>query len=336
MSSFDDHVILSPEFNSISSTNPPQDRSGLPRPVPVQLQGLTGPIIVHEDIHVLIMQRSSVSALCSWRRTCRAYYTVVATVLRDRYAMCVSPFVSNLESFNHVLRACGGVISGSVALRFFLPDESWVPGDLDIYLSDRMFETFVAVVCKDPKIAFEFLPNEDQPVRRSGPVGIAGIREVHRFRTPTGRYVDVIRSSMSSPVTPIRAFWSTLVMNFITPDGCACGFPRGTLDRRGAVRGELNVEKDRVAADKYAERGFHFTGGPWSRSLSDPSTWDVDYFGDIDAIVLPYRLRLRDELHSMPIVRTKRGWRIKLPFPRISSIWRQLRLVVNRMIPLVS
>ena len=247
-----------------------------------------------------------------------------------------------MDHFSDVLRACGGVISGSVALHYFLYDDTWSAGDLDIYLPDRMFDTFVAVVDNDPKIGFQLLPNSDQPQRRSSTPGFRGIRDIYRFRTKTNLHVDVIRSSMNSPITPIHAFWSTLVMNFLTPDGCACGFPRGTLQRQGIIRGILRTDNDHAAVAKYEGRGFHLSGGPWSRSLSDPATWDVDYFGDTDALILTFRLRLDEHVPPLPVIHSKRGWRIKHPYPRVSvrrssyirslvltqipqAVWRQLR-----------
>ncbi|KAI0745184.1 hypothetical protein C8Q76DRAFT_607138, partial [Earliella scabrosa] len=171
----------------------------------------------------------------AWRQTSRAYYTVVATVLRARYTACVSPFVIDVEHFSELLRASGAIISGSAALHFFHPDLHWQPLDLDIYVSERMFHTFIATVAKDEQLRFQLLP----AVSGSGRSSIAGgngIRDVFRFRTPTGRHVDIVRSSTSNPVTPLRAFWTTLVMNFLTPDGCVCGYPGGTMARHGFIR----------------------------------------------------------------------------------------------------
>ncbi|KAI0706466.1 hypothetical protein C8Q76DRAFT_596427, partial [Earliella scabrosa] len=135
-----------------------------------------------------------------------------------------------------ILRACGAIISGSVALKFFLPGEHWTPHDLDIYVPDRMFDTFISIVTKDPKIQFRSVPNSPRAPRRSARPGTNGIRQVLRFRTETNLHVDIIRSAVHSPLTPLHFYWTTLVMNFITPDACACGFPDGTLTRRGILR----------------------------------------------------------------------------------------------------
>ena len=207
---------------------------------------------LNEDILVVIIKNSDVLTLGTWRYTCRGFYTVVGTVLRKRYESCIQPFVLDVNHFDNIVRACGAVISGSVALQFFLHDDPWHPSDLDIYLPDRTFDSFVNMVDKDPKVGFQILPNSEQPQRGSAALGYQGIRNVYRFRTKTDRFVDVIRSSMNSPVTPLHAFWSTLVMNFVTPDGCVCGFPEGTLNRQGIVRGTLTTERDQSAVTKIA------------------------------------------------------------------------------------
>ncbi|KAI0709398.1 hypothetical protein C8Q76DRAFT_799407 [Earliella scabrosa] len=314
--------------NSTSSSGCQADHSGLAVPTRPSdghpnlrispFPCLEGPICLHDDILIAIMENSDIFMLAQWRLTSKTNYTVVATILRDRYRTCISPFVANIDAFNTLLRACGAVISGSVALQFFLPDDAWTPGDLDIYVADRMFDTFITAVMQDA-LNFHPLPRTSRTRRRrSGTPGLNGIRDVLRFRTSTGRSIDIVRSATNSPITPIRTFWTTLLMNFITPDACACGFPTATLARTGAFRGNPAFEKDALAKAKYDLRGFNFVGGRQSRYIADPSTWDFDYFGDINAMILGFRLQPKDSLGACPVIRTKRGWRIKQPFPRIS------------------
>ncbi|KAI0713791.1 hypothetical protein C8Q76DRAFT_586439, partial [Earliella scabrosa] len=135
-----------------------------------------------------------------------------------------------------ILRACGGVISGSVALQYFLPDEQWIPGDMDVYLPDRMFDTFLSVIVRDPRIQFVPIPNSLPPRKRSSERGVNGIKDVVRFQTKDRREVDVIRSAANNPCLPLTSFWSTLLINFLTPDGCVCGFPSPTFVRTGALK----------------------------------------------------------------------------------------------------
>ncbi|KAI0746096.1 hypothetical protein C8Q76DRAFT_586729, partial [Earliella scabrosa] len=127
------------------------------------------------------------------------------------------------------------VISGSVALHFFTQDCSWTPKDLDIYVPDNTFEAFVEGLQVRPLLAFSLL-SDIPPSGPPLPEQVAnGIKEVQIFATRTGRRVDVIRSPVCTPIYPLLFYWTTLVMNFITPGGCFCGYPVETLNRRATV-----------------------------------------------------------------------------------------------------
>ena len=279
--------------------------------------------------------------------TCHAFFTVTSTVARERFRSCVQPYVKNVDRFSDLLRTHGAVISGSAALRFFLHDEPWAPGDLDVYVSDREYESFLAAAIWDEALAFRFEPRapprssthptpahpDDLPPPESDDeVGepsihhaMRGMKEVRRFRTKTGLLVDVIRSPVDSPVYPIQSFWGTLVTNFITPDGGACGFPHGTLRRKGYAKAGLISDGDYAALTKYAARGFLLEEDEWWADLEDPSTWDDDYFGDTTAAVLSFRRHLHDPDPPFPIFHTKRGWRLSRPFPLMTVRRRRLK-----------
>ena len=59
---------------------------------------------------------------------------------------------------------------------------------------------------------------------------------VESYTTGSGLRINLFSSHSSNPVTPIRFVWSSLLVNFITPDTCVCGFPSQTLRRRAAFR----------------------------------------------------------------------------------------------------
>ncbi|KAI0683478.1 hypothetical protein C8Q76DRAFT_573889, partial [Earliella scabrosa] len=137
-----------------------------------------------------------------------------------------------------VLRDAGGIISGSVALRFFLEDEEWDPCDMDIYIPEHKFDAFIKHITDPALLGFTEAPraSDDGEPLVSGELGCNGIRAVRRFQTRSGRPVDVIRSLARTPVLPLQSFWSTLVTNFLTPDACVCGFPTATMERCGLVK----------------------------------------------------------------------------------------------------
>ncbi|KAI0697948.1 hypothetical protein C8T65DRAFT_551696, partial [Cerioporus squamosus] len=119
----------------------------------------------------------------------------------------------------------GAIVSGSVALHYFLPRALWEPNDIDIYVAESRFEDFIREVT-DPAPDSDSQASDDSVL----PSGHAGIREVRQFYTLAGRRVDIISVPSTNPVAALKQFWSSLVTNFIRPDMAACGFPLTTLD----------------------------------------------------------------------------------------------------------
>ncbi|TFK79344.1 hypothetical protein K466DRAFT_438712, partial [Polyporus arcularius HHB13444] len=127
-----------------------------------------------------------------------------------------------------VLQRHAAIISGSTALYYFMPDISWYPNDLDIYVPDCNWSDADTEYERDA-------PPSNKLTNRVVNTS-TGLRSVRRFYTSSGRRIDVIRSPSNNAITPLRFFWSSAVMNFISPDACFCGFPRATLVRRGALK----------------------------------------------------------------------------------------------------
>ena len=148
--------------------------------------------------------------------------------------------------------------------------------------------------------------------------GVHGIKDVRRFRTKTGRYVDIVRSPSDTPVMPLHSFWSTLVCNFLTADGCGCGFPAGTVYRKGFVKDGPLSRRDMVAVTKYLRRGFRLWRDEWSAPLEmeEGPQCDADGFGDMDAMVVSFRLHVEANAAPLPVRHTAYGWRLVRPFPK--------------------
>ncbi len=135
-----------------------------------------------------------------------------------------------------------------------------------------------------------------------------GFRAMRTFRTTTGRRVNVISSRSRNPITPLRFFWSSLMMNFITPDSCLCGFPSATLVHRGTLKLEPPGGWERAVRRRYESRGFTFDG-----SLRDAlDMWDYMFFGEQNLLALDFRNDFAEPRALMPLRTTVRGW---LPDP---------------------
>ncbi|RDX53639.1 hypothetical protein OH76DRAFT_1307484, partial [Lentinus brumalis] len=138
-----------------------------------------------------------------------------------------------------ILRRHGALISGSTALHFLMPSDTWIPNDLDIYVSDTNFPGLLRDLMDPSGLQLVYASDSSGSGTMSPlpPAAIAkGLRDVRTLYTPSGRRVDVIRSPSTSPITPLRFFWSTTVINFMTPDAYVCGFPHATLSRLGVLK----------------------------------------------------------------------------------------------------
>ncbi len=269
-----------------------------------------------DDVIYLIIRNGDIVTLVRWRRTCKAYFATVALLLRARFKETVHPFVGpQVNELSAAMRENGALISGSVALHFFTDDATWQPGDIDIYVPDRQFDSFVSCVTSIDGLAFR--SQSDMPP--SGDVALShavnGIKEVRSFRSKTGLKVDVIRSPVQNPVFPLQFYWTTLLMNIITPDGCLCGYPARTMAGEGVARGAMLTQKEEAAAEKYFRRGYQLVKKDWWEVMDDPANWTLDYFGDVSALGLTFRSQAHDEVLPFPVMHTKRGWWVIKPFP---------------------
>lgn len=341
----------------------------------------------------MVVRYSDWTTLVAWRRASRTFFGVVSVNLRRRYESCVRPVVSDVEVFDNLLRAHGGVISGSTALHFVLPGEFRIPGGLDIYMPANSFKAFVRAVVdplglrwthirrrrkksrspsgtdptavpdseldellSDEQLLFaelspphqygglpperlmaesarlaiesgdgdEFASDDDSgpdsnqedrtdlyvdlehyTPRRPSMVYGKGFRAIRKFRTPANRRVNVLCSHSNNPVSPLRYLWSSLLMNFITPDGFVCGFPSATLERRGALRLEPLTGREDAALERYRSRGFDFDAEGLRESLD---MWDYIFFGERVLLSMDFRVEFGAVRRGLPLKATARGW----------------------------
>ena len=98
------------------------------------------------ELLLCIIYYSDWKTLGVWRQTSHACFAMVAIDIRCRYEEYVVPFVGDIGAFDQLLRSHGAVISGALALHFFVPDPTWEPRDLDIYLPANTYQSFLRSV----------------------------------------------------------------------------------------------------------------------------------------------------------------------------------------------
>ena len=124
--------------------------------------------------------------------------------------------------------------------------------------------------------------------------------------TPTGRKMDIIRSYDNSAITPLASFWSTVVANFVTPDGFACLHPRHTLKRLQVTKpGRLRI-REYIALEKYVKRGFRRVDNMFWMPLMEPVTCSHRHVGGLEAGISRF-----DPLgeRRLPVFKSRDGWR---------------------------
>ena len=203
-------------------------------------------------MHVLAI--CDTKSLLSCARTCRYFQAVVTVEMRLRSITLLEGFVGDrVRHFNGLLRLHDAVVSGSLALALFLWPTDWKPGDLDIYVGNTSYVAFVA------DFERHFPVTLDADFTSWGRPNYTGIKGVRRYLTATGRRFDLIRSKDVCAVAPLLYFWSSAVVNFITPHGAVCGYPTLTLSAQGLVKAATPNEKELTARSKYEKRGVRFT-----------------------------------------------------------------------------
>lgn len=134
---------------------------------------------------------------------------------------------------------------------------------------------------------------------------LRGFKNARTFTTATGLLVNVICSYSSSPVTPLRFVWSSLLMNFLTPDGCVCGFPNATLRGRAGLLVSDAIVDESETARQYAARGFLLQSRD-EHGMND--VWDRVSFGERHLLALDYRETFDSPSSPLPIRPGARGW----------------------------
>ena len=336
-----------------------------------------------------MIEVSDWQSLVLWRATCRAFYAVVGLQLQRKYNSYIRPFVRDISAFNDILDRHRAIISGATALHFLLPDSTWEPRELDIYVGANAYKPLVRTLVDTTGLNWTRIPirkrmrarpllpplsaqmlddsldeyHSDQnvmcdelplPRRQRVPrddsmydeavlpetgndnefddtfpdknqddfaesyiqmehdtnhrplmVHGTGFRTMRSFRTRTGRRVNVVCSHTNMSITPLRSFWSTLTMNFLTTRGGTCGFPSATLERVGALKRLPLSSKETASRDAYVARGFTFASSELHDILE---LWDVLFFGERRVLAVDFRTDITAPQSMLPIIHTNRGW----------------------------
>lgn len=174
----------------------------------------------------------------------------------------LAQFTRKPALFLDMMKRADAVISGSAALSIFFPS-AFIPHDLDLYVAsgnrDIVWDHLIYLGYQ--ALTFEYI-NEDE-LHEKGDYDGLSLTDDHVFINGDSTIKLFIVSS-GNAASPMLASHSTLLMNFISYYGIYCAYPRMTLNRRGLINAEDNVEEDDLPEDiascitKYRARGFDF------------------------------------------------------------------------------
>ncbi len=242
------------------------------------------------ELRLDIVELLDVFSLLSWGATSLANRKICTRLLRIRFRQLLLSITDDPDSLANAMRSHNVVISGSQALQFFLGATEWKPTDIDFYIPDTQFESFLQhlIHAHSASVTLAYNPH----YRTCG-----GIKRVMRLSTPYGS-IDCVRSQSNCALVPITRFWTTVLMNWVGPDSCGCAYPSLTKQRRGLIAARGFGPSEEQALQKYLSRNFAFasSANTWLPvCTSDPCMRDrflcmsqPRFFGDSGSLVAHY------------------------------------------------
>lgn len=276
----------------------------------------------------MIVSFCDVQTVFQLRMVSKQHFDVANSVLRKRFNDLICPFVPQVDLFNDILLTHGAVISGSLALYFFVPCTRWYPSDMDVFVPHSQFAAFTHVLETNP--ALRLVPYT-KPITDLwdlyvpwNPSDSLEIIDVRRYTTPTGRYIDAMQSRRDTPLSPLVECWTSLLTNFVSPNGCGSACPKPMFEGIGYSQDSLLTSRDRNYMLTYMTREF-VKGQNFSFHPDDWGTWrDIsywkkreDYFCDSTGLVVDFSMRIDDQESSslLPVEPLPDGWKLSIPFP---------------------
>ncbi|PIL31866.1 hypothetical protein GSI_06570 [Ganoderma sinense ZZ0214-1] len=259
------------------------------------------------DAFTHILKHCKPTTLVQCAGTSLEFRGLVVSELHRRYFFLLRIFFGpHAPEFDNLLRIHSAIVSGSTALAFFSWTDSWRPGDMDVYVGDIAYAEFVH------DLERRNLATLDTDFDYHTPTSYHGISHVRRYVTTSGERLDVIQSRTANPVSPLLYFWSSVVVNFLSPSGAVCFFPKTTLEHGGFFT-NVSSSKLLAAKEKYESRGFRLTQVPTWRPARGTSTHGTEILTEKPILVHDFLSLLPGEPSVSQITRDGQAWALTLP-----------------------
>ncbi len=258
----------------------------------------------------LILELCTVPTLSRFASTSVTADELVTKELAIRRNSTVARFINNREAFFLKLTELHSILSGSAALAICTARDSFLPGDLDIYVPRHAAPEWADYLTTQE--GYHVRPRPKARTEASSTRGYrGGIGAVITMARGTVT-IDIVESLSICATLPIPFFWTTTVMTFVTGSGIVVLFPHLLEAERGLLTPDRVRVQDTMFLDqsleqedvdllitlvaKYTSRGFDIrhTYLDWAREEDPDASCDAR-----DAPACPLTTRWVGDRHTL-------------------------------------
>ncbi|KAJ7715118.1 hypothetical protein B0H16DRAFT_1477640 [Mycena metata] len=221
-------------------------------------RGVTPIRLVSLEVISIIMALLGPWSMLNFSLTCKSYNSAFKHHMLSITYQSINKFEIPPERFMKLMLSTSSIIAGSVPANI-LSGNNFLPSDLDVISpssqEDSMRSIFTDVLgfVEDGSTVPHCLQDT--------------ARAVHSYKK-NEKSVRLWIAAGENPTVPVMLTTSTFVMNFISPWGIYCAYPRLTLLKRAIInhftddgpnsRSDLAYAKVGLTFDKYTSRGVAF------------------------------------------------------------------------------
>ena len=215
-------------------------------------------------------------SLLAWRATCRDNYALSTDDIRGSLSRLVARFFPDPTAVMELMVPWGALVVGEAALSLILHNPNICLLTFELAVGSLYFQPFVnrlAQIISQGDCAISRLVEaapEEFPYYRH-------ITRIAKFCLTSGEVIVVYESITPSACDVVCAFWTTALMNFVTPHSLGCAYPRLTLNNYALqcdTRFEAMKQADHELQIRLVGHGFEFESRAhrWPVSAIEPSS----------------------------------------------------------------
>lgn len=204
------------------------------------------------DVYDKILDLMDIFAIAQFRQSSRLHNSMVGGYFYEHFLHIIAPFGLEGKQFLKLLKKTGAIVSGSAALLMLFPN-SFVPGDLDIFVT----ATDALILSMEIIINYDYVFSQSIGFGPNAYPNTATIKAVHWLKHPTtDKKINIIVVTGTDALEAILHFNATHVMNFITSTGFASAYPDLTMSKNSLINVCGGTITNQPWSNKHRARGF--------------------------------------------------------------------------------